>query len=239
MPCQNETSNGGSDSLDLHLDSRPFDPSPTGWLLGQAVRYLNTADKEGEFAYSQVTDILRRCTDDLLETVTRVFRSMKSGDTPLRWNLLYVLGDVGNEKAAELLVRAALQALPESEEDLGCETGRDMEMLVSTMAVHALQKVARRHPEVSDYLLKIVSEKPARAILIEAVKGATELGLRDKVRDILTKEEYWMLEIRQARIQEVFADPEREDGKERGFTPPKSGALYTAPTSACCTRKEK
>jgi len=239
MPCQNETSKGGGDSLDLHLDSRPFDLSPTGWLLGQAVRYLNTADKEGEFAYTQVVEILRRCSEDLLETLTRVFRSMKSGDSALRWNLLYVLGDAGNEKAAEFLVRVALQPLPDAREDLGCETERDMEMLVSTMAVHALQKVARRHPEVSDYILKIVSEKPARPILIEAVKVASELGMKDKVRELLSKEEHWMLEIRQARIQEVFAEPEREDGKERGFTPPKSGSLYTAPRSVCCTRKEK
>jgi hypothetical protein len=239
MSCENQTSGGGSDSLEVNAGSRPFDISATAWLLGQAVRYLNTADKEGEFAYTRVVEVLRRSSNDLLETLNGLFRQVKSGDTALRWNLLYVLGDVGDGSAAEFLVRVALKPLPETREDLGCETDRDMEMLVSTMAVHALQKVARRHPEVSDGLLKIVSARPARPILIEAVKVANELGLKDKVRDILTREEHWMLDIRQARVQEVFAEPEREDGKERGFTPPKSGSLYTAPSSVCCTRKEK
>jgi hypothetical protein len=107
------------------------------------------------------------------------------------------------------------------------------------MAVHALQRVTRRHPEVSEQLLKIVSEKPARPILIEAVKVANELGLKEKVRDVLPKEDHWILDIRRARTEEFFAEPEREDGKERGFTPPKTGLQYTAPQVACLTRKEE
>ena len=48
-----------------------------------------------------------------------------------------------------------------------------------------------------------------------------------------------MLDIRRARAQEVYAEPKREDGKERGFTPPRKGALRTAPnTVCCCTKKE-
>lgn len=236
MSCENQTADG-SDSLQVNASSRPFDISATAWLLGEAVRYLNTADKEGEFGYTRVVEILRRCSDDLLETLSKLFRQVKSGDTTLRWNLLYVLGDVGDGRAAEFLVRTALNPLPEAREDLGCETDRDMEMLVSTMAVHALEKVARRDPQVSEHLLKIVAEKPARPILIEAVKVAAELGLKDKVRDLLPQEDHWILDIRKAKTQEVFAEPEREDGKERGFTPPKSGSLYTAPSSVCCSRK--
>ena len=88
-------------------------------------------------------------------------------------------------------------------------------------------------------LLKIVSERPARPILIEAVKVASELGLKEKVLELLPNEDHWILDIRRARTEEVFAEPERQDGKERGFTPPKTGALYTAPSTVCCTRKEK
>jgi hypothetical protein len=47
-----------------------------------------------------------------------------------------------------------------------------------------------------------------------------------------------MIDIRRVRPQELFADPEREDGKERGFTPPKSGPLYTAPSVVRCVPKE-
>lgn len=239
MSCENKISRGGGDSLEVNAGSRQFDKSATAWLLGQAVRYLNTANKEGELAYTRVVEVLRRCSNDLLEAVNGIFRQVKSGDSSMRWNLLYVVGDVGDGSAADFLVRAALKTLPEAKEDGGCESDRDMEMLVCTMAVHALQRLAGRYPEVSEYLLKIISERPARPILIEAVKVANELGLKEKVQSLLPKEDHWILDIRRARTEEFFAEPERQDGKERGFTPPKSGSLYTAPSALCCTRKEK
>jgi hypothetical protein len=238
MCREKQTSSGASDSLEVKADIRPFDKSATAWLLGQAVRYLNTANKEGEFEYTRVVEVLRRCSGDLLETVTGIFLQVKGGDTTLRWNLLHVLGDVGDEGAADFLVGAALKSLPEKKDGEGCESDRDMEMLVSTGAVHALQRVATRHPQVVDHVLKIISERPARPILIEAVKVAADLGLKERVQDLLPKEDHWILDIRRARPQELFAEPEREDGKERGFTPPKSGSLYTAPSVVRCKGKE-
>ena len=237
MDCGQSTSSDGSDRLEVVAGARLFDRSATAWLLGQAVRYLNTADKEGELAYTRVVEVLRRSGTDLVDTVAGLFQQVKAGDTSLRWSLLYVVGDAADAGAADFLMRAALKPLPDAKEDAGCESDRDMEMLVCTMAVHSLHRVAGRHAEVSQALLKIVSAKPARPILIEAVKAASQLGLTDGVRGILTAEEQWMVDIRQARIQEFHADPERQDGKERGFTPPKSGALYTAPKVGCCTRK--
>lgn len=239
MSCESHESKDGSDRLDVGAVSRNFDGSATAWLLGQAVRYLNTADKEGEFAYTRVVEVLRRCSDDLLETMHGIFRQVHSGDTTLRWNLLYVLGDAGDARAADFLAGAALRPLPEARPEAGCESDRDIEMLVSTGAVHALHRVAARHTEAADYVLKVITAGPARPILIEAVKVAVELGLREKVQHILPKDNHWMLDIRRARPQELFAEPEREDGKERGFTPPKSGALHTAPSMVRCERKEK
>ena len=238
MSCENKTSSDDSDSLEVKSAIRPFDKSATAWLLGQAVRYLNTACEGGEFEYTRVVEVLRRCSGDLLENVTGIFLQVKGGETTLRWNLLYVLGDVGDESAADFLVGAALKPLPEKKDGEGCESDRDMEMLVSTGAVHALHRVATRHAQVADHFLKIISERPARAILIEAVKVAAELGLRERVQDLLPKEDHWILDIRRARPQELFAEAEREDGKERGFTPPKSGLLYTAPSVVCCKREE-
>ncbi len=239
MSCENQTSRGGGDSVEVSAGSRPFDISATAWLVGQGVRFLNTGDKEGELAYLRVVEVLRRCGKDLLETVIGLFRGAKSGDAALRWNLLYVLGDAGDGGAADFLLRTALERLPEADPDQGCEGDRDAEMLVCTMAVHALHRLAGRHPEISEALLKLVTERPARPILIEAVKVANDLGLKEKVRELLPKEDHWILDIRRARTEEVFAEPEREDGKERGFTPPRKGSLYTAPKAGCCARKEK
>ena len=239
MSCENQTSKGGGDSLEVNAASRLFDISATAWLVGEAVRYLNTADKEGELAYQRVVEVLRCRGKDLLGTVVGLFRKVKSGDTALRWNLLYVLGDAGDEGVADFLIRTALEQLPEANPDQGCEGTRDAEMLVCTMAVQALRRVIGRHPEISGALFKIVSERPARPILIEAIKVANELGFKEKVRELLPKEDHWILDIHRARIEEFFVEPEREDGKERGFTPPKTSSLNTAPKSVCCSRKEK
>jgi hypothetical protein len=239
MSCEEQTSRSGGDCLEVEAGNRPFDVSATTWLIGQGVRYLNTAEKEGELAYLRVIELLRLYGKDVAEAVAGLFHQANSGDIPFRWSLLYILGDAGDGSAADFLVHTALKQLPEVKPDEGCEGTRYAEMLVCTMAVHALQQVARRHSEVSEQLLKIVSERPVRPILIEAVKVAGELGLKEKVRDLLPKEEHWILDIRQARTEELFAEPEREDGKERGFTPPKTGLQYTAPQVTCCTRKEE
>ncbi len=69
MSCEKQTSSSNSDSLEVRAAVRPFDRSATAWLLGQAVRYLNTDGKEGEFEYTRVVEVLRRCSGDLLETV--------------------------------------------------------------------------------------------------------------------------------------------------------------------------
>ena len=238
MSCEHQKTGDDSDNLEVKEGIRPFDKSPTGWLLGQAVRYLNIAGEVGECEYARVVEVLRQCNSGMLEAVTSIYRQVKGGDSMLRWNLLYVLGDVSDESAADFLVTTALNPLPEKMDSECCESGRDMEILVSTGAIHALHRIAKRHPRAADHILKIISERPDRSILIEAVKVAAELGLKEKVHDMLPKEDHWILGIRRARHQELFAEPEREDGKERGFTPPKSGALYTAPRVVDCIEKE-
>jgi len=238
MSCKNESSGGGDDSLEVKNGHSPFDRSGTAWLLSNAVRYLNSADKEAEAEYLRVVEVLRLSGSDLLKTVIGLFGHVQSGDAALRWNALHVLGDAGSDDAAEFLFRTAVGPLSDTEGDLGCETGRDMEILVCTMAVHALHRLAGRHPKAVEALLEIVKKRPAQPILIEAVKVAIELKLEEKVRELLAENDLWILGISHRHVQEVFADPERADGKERSFTPPKSGALYTAPNAGCCKGKE-
>jgi hypothetical protein len=241
MSNEKQATKSSSDRLRVDIGSRPPDVSATAWLIGEGVRYLNTASKEGEIAYLRIIELLRRCNKDMGETVMKLFQESSSGDAPFRWSLLYILGDAGNAKDADFLVSTALKPLPEAKEGEGCEGRRDTEMLVSTMAVHALQRVAERHPEASEHILKIVSERPARPILIEAVRAASKLRFKERepVKGLLPKEDYWILDIRQARIEELSVDPERKNVKERGFTPPKMGPQYTAPDAGCCTRKER
>jgi hypothetical protein len=160
MSCgcrSSEPSGRVSDTLETGGARRPFDHSATAWLVGQGVRYLNTDDKEGELAYQRVVELLRHCAEDLVETVTGLLRAAPAGDAPLRWCLLHVLGDAAGPRAAELLVQLAIERLPESNVDEGCEGLRDAELLVRTMAVHAMGRIAGRHQETRDQVLKIVS----------------------------------------------------------------------------------
>jgi hypothetical protein len=240
MSCGCRTSDPSgrvSDQLETGGARRPFDHSATAWLVGQGVRYLNADDKEGELAYQRVIELLRHCAEDLVETVAGLLRAAPAGDAPLRWCLLHVLGDAAGPRATELLVQLSVERLPESNVDEGCEGLRDAELLVRTMAVHAVGRIAGRHPETKDHVLKIVSARPDRALLIEACKVAGDLGIKDRARELLRQDEHWMLDIRRARTEEVFVEPEREDGKERGFTPPRSGTLVTSPHVACGSRK--
>jgi len=228
----------GGDRLEGGRIERHFDDSSTAWLIGEAVKQLNLAGPEAELAYARSVELLRQ-SEDLVKTVAGILRRVHSGDGPLRWCILHVLGDAGGADSADLLVHAALEELPEPQHGQGCEGTRDVEMLVRTMAVVALQRVAGRHREALGHVMQVVSARPDRAVLIEAVKAARDLGLADKVRETLPKESLWILDIRRAKTQELVADPEREGGNERGFTPPKFGKFYTAPQSGCgCSRRK-
>ncbi len=223
---RNQTS--GGDSVEQMPGERPFDVSATGWLVGEGIRYLNTPGKEGELAYNRVIELLR-ANRDAGETLINMLRQHGSGDAPLRWSLLYLLGDVGDATAAESLVRFAVEPVPDEGRGEGCEGSRDAELLVRTRAVGALRSVVDRHPDAREHLLKIVSEKPDRAILIEAVKAAADVGLKERIRELLPHEDQSILEIRQARVEDVIADPEQKNRKERGSTPPKMTRDYDAP----------
>lgn len=232
-----EQSRHRGDSLEVISGDRPFDLSATAWLIGQGVRYLNTSDKEGELAYKRVGELLRD-KKDAVETLIGLIRRVPSADVSLRWSLLYMLGDTGDPTAAAFLVDCSIERLPEEQKDGGCEGPRDGEILVRTMAVEALQRIATRHPNAAEHVLKVVSKPPARSILIEAVKAAAALGLKDKVAEILPKEDQWILDIRHARADELHAEPERDDAARHGFAPPKRASLSTSPSMKCQAEQE-
>ncbi len=236
--CNDDSKRGdGRDSADGREGGRHFDGSATAWLVGEGVRHLHTADKEGELAYARVVELLRDYKD-AVETVTQLAQRIPADDVGLRWSLLHLLGDVGHPQAADFLVGVALARLPDHDPQQGCEGPRDGAVLLATMAVEALQRVATRHKEIAELMLKVVSARPAQPILIEAIKAAADLGLRDRLADLLPKDDLWMLEIRRARIEEFDAEVGREDGRERGFTPPKGREAHTAPGACGCNHRE-
>jgi hypothetical protein len=203
---------------------------------------LNTEGKAAETAYRQVVELLTT-RDDAEQTLFKVLRSASSEDIGQRWCALFVVGDIGRKTAGEQLFRAAVESLPKSCHDdkdfVGCEGPRDGEILVRTMAVEALQRVAERHEEVAEFVVKLVAARPDQAVLIEAVKASRALNLTDKVREVLRKEDHWMLDIRIQPVTEVMAAPERGDDTALGYTPPNTKTVRTAPAADCCNPKRE
>ncbi len=234
MANKNVETDAGRDSLELDSASRPFDLSATAWLVGQAVTQLNTAGKEGEYLYGHTTKLLHDC-EDAKETIIRLFLQTTQDDAPLRWSLLYVLGDVADSSAADFLVDLATTQLPENQSQC-CEGPQDSELLVRTMAVQALATIANRDGGAADHVIKLIKRQPAQPILIEATKAAIALNRRKEIVEILPKEAHWILDIRHVHCNEVQADPERADTGERSFTPPNQAKLATAPSAIYLTK---
>jgi hypothetical protein len=231
--CQENPANSNTDMLRVRDERYSFTTSAHTWLVHHAVRCLNSTNQEDEAVYKYVLELLSR--NESSTEIIQLVRSVPEADSMLRWNLLYLLGDIGDKKAAKWLAEFIVRPLPERGE--GCEGPRDIELLLRTMAIESLQKIAKRHSEVSDLFLDITSQNPDRGILIEAVKAAMELGLRDKLVQQLSKDHHWMLELRKARVEEMHAVSERTDSKERDFIPPKSFSEFSSPTINCECRK--
>lgn len=213
--------------------------TPTHWLIDQAFAALNAEGERAEVAYKHTVELLR-CREDAVDTLIRVTQSSPAEDIGSRWSALYVVGDIGDKAAAEPLYRIAASSLPEHGKDgkcgetRGCEGPRDGEVLVRTMAVEALQRVAERHEEARGYVLELISAQPDRAILVEAVKAARALGLSEEAAKRLKKDDRWMLDIKMVPVQEVMAEPERADDSAVGYMAPVMRTKQDVPAADCC-----
>ena len=233
MACKKENTAAASagDCIELDEGRQRIGGSGAQWLVGQAIAALNRADAADERDYNHIVALLREhapAGDALLQLAHD-----SATDPTLRWNVLHVLGDAGDLGAADFLVKAALERLPERRKE-GCEGPFDTELLNRTMAVHAIAAIAGRDAKAAEGLLRVIEAGPERAVLVEAVKAAVELGHRERVQGLLAKEDQWILDIKRASHRDVHADPERADGKEIGFAPPRRGAQHTAPQACGC-----
>ena len=116
---------------------------------------------------------------------------------------------------------------------------RDSEVLVQTMAIEALRRIAGRSPEVSKYLLQIVSAQPAQPLLVEAVKACRSLGHADAVKSLLAGESYWMLELRQADPTELAVKVERRDDRKAIPSAPPKPFGTSRPKIGRCSCEER
>jgi hypothetical protein len=231
--------NGSKKSPDDKLTQRTVEAaetSPTGWLIQQSVATVHQGD-EGAAVRRRLDELLHSRAD-LVDETRVMFGRLGRNDPMLRWTVLYALSEVLDERAAEFLAGVALSPLPD-DDPRACETVRDSEVLVHTMAIEALRRIASRVPDVSKYLLQIVSAQPAQPLLVEAVKACRSLGLADAVKSRLAGESYWMLDLRQAAPTELAVKVERRDDRKAMPSAPRKPFGTSKPKIGRCSCEER
>lgn len=219
-----------ADTLRVETPEQRATPTATAWLVVQAMQLLNTPGEEAEAAYQHVIELLGE-RDDRTEAVVSLVRAAPVEDTSLRWSALYVAGDIGDGQMGEYLLRQALEGLPEHKE--GCEGPADGELLIRTMAVEALGRIAKRHPEARESIVTLIGERPNQAVLIEAVKVARSVDLDLDYREMLGKGNRWILDICTEPVDRVVADPERIDDAVPTREAPALDAVTLSPRAEC------
>ncbi len=219
------------DSLEVLGPQQVVPRSATLWLVSQAFALLNGEGESAELAYDQVVELLR-ARDDALDSLVGALRAAPA-------DALARIGPAA-KAAAEPLFRVALEALPRAcKEEEGCEGPRDGEILVRTMAIEALQRVAERHPETGEMVLVLIRERPARPLLVEAVKAARALKLGEQAAKLLPEEDRWMLDIKTVPAGELMAEPERTDDADLAHVAPTLRPLGVAPKADCCSPRRE
>lgn len=216
------------------LEARPIDSllgqTASGWLIEQAIVCLNDADECSAHRYRQIIEILGDRKDSV-QAVMQLAQTVDRSDVPLRWSLLYVLGEIGDPDAARFLLRTAVEPLPGRHEHEGCEGPRDNELLIRIMAIEAFENIAGRFANIAERVVEAIDKKVDRAVLIEVVKIAVRLGLRERIEQMLEADDRWILDLRTVKFSELDAVIERGDSSERGFTPPVMQNEYSSPQS--------
>ena len=223
-----------------------FNRDAVAWLVGQGIRHLNAADAEGEHALLRVRELLQR-SDMAAATIAQALHDCAQDDHSLRWSLLYLLDGVDDARAAEVFYRAAAEPVPAADRyPRGCETPRDGEVLVRTMAIAALARRARADAKVggnagSDavgMLFKLLEAQPERALRVETVKAlmAADPGHAERIRAMLPKELHFALELKTVRAESLAVEHEtvRLDSAVRAPYLDRSRVAPKSSRCGCC-----
>jgi len=182
---------------------RHFDQDPESWLIGEALARLNGDSREAEGGYQRATELLVKI--GAAEAFGRILASVPRGDVPLRWSLLHVLADTADPRAADLFARAAIEPIRMDRDPRACETAYDGEVLVRTMAIEGLGRLAQRDASLVGHLWKVLEAQGDRALKIEAVKAirAAAPNEAEKLREHLPEDLRFAVDLKQVAAQSL------------------------------------
>lgn len=223
-----------ADGLDLGDTRRHFDMDATSWLVGEAIRHMNAADDKQELAYRRTTELLAQSAT-ATKTIAQILYRVPRHDVNLRWALLYLLADIGDPHATGVFIEAAVEAIEPRERDRrACETPRDGEVLVRTMAIEGLARVTAAHKLGTDMLYRIIEAQPEPALRIEAVKAILDMAPNEaeRLKKTLPEQLHFALSLKRVKAESLAVE---FDSKATDMVKqmPQLGAVKTTPTVSC------
>lgn len=213
----------GDDSLNLQEDTGLFSQSEITELVGRAIRLLHSISEEEIEEYADAIARLRE-SSEATEAVKSILEAVPSADVSLRWGLLYVLADVGGPAAAALFEQVAIEPVPWRDEwSQTCESPKDGELLVRTMAIEGIARFAKEDDAGIQHLFNVLERQDEVSLRIEAAKALREdhpehLG---RARQMLPRSLQYITDIRMASIDDVTLDPARAGVEENTPLPPR------------------
>jgi hypothetical protein len=220
-----------TDSLEVRSRSSKRRPSEARGRLAEAIERVHFTNESGRAAYRKALGALRQKPEELRATVTE-WELSAPNDHNLHWTLYYILADLELPELAPMFVDAAARDLPETTETTACETIDDDKILVSVMAVEALERLAGEDPEVATGALMEVIERQShvavRAAAVQALLRIHPDAERD-VADRLPDDQRYLVEARRAPVEQLFANPERTVPKRAVHRAPKLQSDTNAP----------
>lgn len=232
--CRTQTADG----VETKEGRRWFDQDAVAWLVGEGIRHLHGADEKAQLSYTRVVELLGR-QEAATKTIGQLVHTISADDVSLRWGLLYLLAEVGDARASDVFFQVACEPIEPRERDRrACETPRDGEVLVRTMAIEGLAKITTAHRQSPDRLFRVIQAQPEPALRIEAVKAilAIDPGAADKLKELLPENLHFALTLKRVRAETLaveFDTKERPD-VVRGM--PTLGQVKTTPTVTCGCR---
>jgi HEAT repeat protein len=189
------------------------------WLLRQAVRALHGDPGE----YEEITEVVRRDLDEVQEAASR-WLTASEAEPMLRWSILHVIGDAGDERTLDLLRRQALRTVPLPRRQPGvCEDPAELEELVVIRAIGALGSLARRQVlGAVDALHEVLERQDRRAFRRPAVAHllAVDPDQRRTVAERLPEEDRYLVDLRAAAADDVTVSSPEEEPTQRSKREP-------------------
>lgn len=147
---------------------------------------------------------------DATSTIGAILQRVPREDVSLRWSLLYVLAETGDARAADLFMEVASARIGMERDPRACEGPYDGEVLVRTMAVEGLGRLAGKDQGVIDRLRRVIEAQPDQAMRTEAIKAilAAFPQEAERLRHVLPEELHFALALRHVRAQSLAVEHE-------------------------------